>query len=34
MRAADIAVLLLLCAGLAWCDQPIIEILLTALGVL
>ena len=34
MRAVDVAVLILLCAGLAWCDQPIIEILLTVLGVI
>ena len=31
---ADVAVLILLCAGLAWCDQPVIEILLTVLGVI
>ena len=31
---ADVAILLLLCAGLAWCDEPVIEILLTVLGVI
>lgn len=31
---ADVALLILLCAGLAWCDQPIVEILLTVFGVI